>query len=1097
MTNKLIELFGQMEVMQEAVYNRKENISGLSLTGLADVQKVCFLATLATKLEEGPLIFLVSKRDDIRAYRRDLGVFVQNIPMLELYPGDLLRTTVDTKNHEVLAERIMAFQTMRSTKPGIVFVTAESLMQKVPSVEALSEQKLIIKSGRIIEQNSILQTLVEYGYERTEKVETIGQFALRGDIMDIFPINLENPVRVEWFDCEIDVLKIFNVEDQRSISNLKEVPILPLILKEDSIESSCFDYFSKTSQVIIDEPLALFETVRNLRKESLDYIDEIFTAEELIVSCKKNNYIEVSNFGSAIFPDYEKLAVPIRPVINYNKNTEILVKDLVNYIKGGITPFIIMTTKEKALGLADSLQQNGVKSYYAGSLDQKIETPKKATVFVYEGELSSGFRPWDENWLVLTEKDIFGMQKRKRFNKKNAGAQLKYFTDIKDGDYVVHEIHGIARYEGVENIMVDDKHRDYLLLRYAKEDKLYVPIEQVNLLHKYIGSEGRAPRLSRMGGSDWNRSKKKAKTAITELATELLRLAAQREITEGYAFAPDNEFQVQFEASFPFEETPDQLKTIAEIKADMEKPVPMERLLCGDVGYGKTEVAMRAAFKAVMDGKQVAVLVPTTVLAQQHFSTFTQRMQAFGVNVEMLSRFRNRSEQRVTIERLKAGNVDIIIGTHRIIQSDIEFPNLGLLIIDEEQRFGVAQKEKLKKWSNSIDVLTLSATPIPRTLHMALVNGRDMSVIETPPEERLPVETYVAEYNDGMIKEAVEREIRRGGRVFYVHNRVQGLLAIAEKLRKIVPGAKIKIAHGQMGEDMLEDAIIGFYEGKFDVLLCTTIIENGLDIPLANTIIIDGADYFGLSQLYQMRGRVGRQSRLAYAYFVYKKNKTLNEVAAKRLKAIRDFTELGAGFKIAMRDLEIRGAGNILGAEQHGHIAGVGFATYCDMLEKTILSMKNGSPEGKIEPDPIIELDVEAYIPDEYIAMPRYKMELYRRFAELLYEDKNELLDEILDRFGDVPEEVNNLWRLAVLRSLCRKLKIRGIAGKGAEIKISFSPNTIVDPDAILNLLERYKKSSRYSNYDGKQQIIFKRNRIDEEVIEWLEKEIPKLIGDL
>lgn len=1097
MTNKLIELFAQMDVLQEAIKNRKENIRGLSLTGLADVQKVCFLASLMANLETGPVIFVVSKRDDIRTYRRELGVFIQNIPMLELYPGDLLRTTVDAKNHQVLAERVMALQTMRSEKKGIVFVTAESFMQKLPSVAALSSQKFLIKPGNIIEQASVLETLIEYGYERTEQVEAIGQFALRGDIMDIFPINLENPVRIEWFDNEVDALRMFSVEDQRSISNLKQVPILPVVLKEDAIESSFFDYPSANSQVVIDEPLTLFETVRNLRKENLDYLDEIFTAEELINACKKNNYLEVSTFASDIFSDYEKLAVPIRSVVSYNKNTELLIKDLKNYIAGSITPFIIMTTKAKALGLADSLQQKGLKAYYAGSLDKPVEVTKKATVFVYEGELSSGFRPWSENWLVLTEKDIFGMQKRKRFNKKNSGAQLKYFTDIKEGDYVVHEIHGIGRYEGVENIMVDGKHRDYLLIKYAKEDKLYVPIEQVNLLHKYIGTEGRAPRLSKMGGNDWSRLKKKAKTAITELATELLRLAAKREITQGHAFAKDNDFQRQFEESFPFEETPDQLKTIEEIKADMERPVPMERLLCGDVGYGKTEVAMRAAFKAVMDGKQVAVLVPTTVLAQQHFLTFTQRMNSFGVNVEMLSRFRSRSEQRATVERVKQGQVDILIGTHRIIQSDIEFPHLGLLIIDEEQRFGVAQKEKLKKWSNSIDVLTLSATPIPRTLHMALVNGRDMSVIETPPEDRLPVETYVAEYNEGMIKEAIEREIRRGGRVFYVHNRVQGLLAIAEKLRKLVPGASIKIAHGQMSEDMLEDAIIGFYEGKFDVLLCTTIVENGIDIPLANTIIIDGADYFGLSQLYQMRGRVGRQSRLAYAYFVYKKNKTINEVAAKRLKAIRDFTELGAGFKIAMRDLEIRGAGNLLGAEQHGHIAGVGFATYCDLLEKTITSMKNGAPNGEVEPDPIIELDLEAYIPDEYIAMPRYKMEIYRRLSELLYEDKDEFLDEIMDRFGDIPEEVNNLWRVGVLRSLCRKLKIRAIAGKGRELRISFSPNTLVDSAAVLDLLERYKKSSRYSNYEGKQQIIFKRNKLDKEPLEWLEEEIPKLIGDL
>ncbi|WP_419076928.1 transcription-repair coupling factor, partial [Phascolarctobacterium faecium] len=745
----------------------------------------------------------------------------------------------------------------------------------------------------------------------------------------------------------------------------------------------------------------------------------------------------------------------------------------------------------KARGLADSLQSRNLNAAFVK--EGALLRPGRITVI--SGELTAGFRFWNENWLLLTENDIFGMQKKRRLHTKNSGAQLQYFSEIKAGDYVVHSVHGIGRYIGVENVLVDGVHRDYLLLAYAGDDKLYVPVEQVGMLHKYVGNEGQAPRLSKMGGADWKRVQSKARAAITELAEELLRLYAQRKIVPGHAFAEDTEWQRDFEERFPYEETPDQLKAIAEIKADMEKPEPMDRLLCGDVGYGKTEVAIRAAFKAVMDGKQVAVMVPTTVLAQQHFMTFKERMQPFGVKVEMVSRFCTPREQKRILKDLENGQVDVLIGTHRLLQQDVLFPDLGLLVIDEEQRFGVAQKEKIKRWKTGVDVLTLSATPIPRTLHLALVNGRDMSVIESPPEERLPVETYVAEYNPGMIKEALEREMRRGGRIYYVHNRVLGLENIAADLRSLVPGINIRIAHGQMSEDMLEDAMIAFYEGSCDVLLSTSIIENGLDVPLANTIIIDGAENFGLSQLYQMRGRVGRSSRLAYAYFVYKRNRALSEVAEKRLQAIRDFTELGAGFKIAMRDLEIRGAGNLLGAQQHGHIAGVGFAAYCDMLERTIRKLKDGVEDGVPEPDPVLEISVDGYIPDDYIADPRYKLELYRRFADLTYAEKDDLLDEIIDRFGEPPEEVEVLWRVACLRALCRLLHIRGISVKPGELRITFAENAAIDPTALMQLIS---EQQQYMNFKSgvQAQLIFRTVKLKTDSLTWLEKNLPRLAFD-
>ena len=775
----------------------------------------------------------------------------------------------------------------------------------------------------------------------------------------------------------------------------------------------------------------------------------------------------------------------------YNRNLELLTGDLQGWLADGQVPVVMMSSDIKARGLADSLQSRNLNAAFVK--EGALLRPGRITVI--SGELTAGFRFWNENWLLLTENDIFGMQKKRRLHTKNSGAQLQYFSEIKAGDYVVHSVHGIGRYIGVENVLVDGVHRDYLLLAYAGDDKLYVPVEQVGMLHKYVGNEGQAPRLSKMGGADWKRVQSKARAAITELAEELLRLYAQRKIVPGHAFAEDTEWQRDFEERFPYEETPDQLKAIAEIKADMEKPEPMDRLLCGDVGYGKTEVAIRAAFKAVMDGKQVAVMVPTTVLAQQHFMTFKERMQPFGVKVEMVSRFCTPREQKRILNDLENGQVDVLIGTHRLLQQDVMFPDLGLLVIDEEQRFGVAQKEKIKRWKTGVDVLTLSATPIPRTLHLALVNGRDMSVIESPPEERLPVETYVAEYNPGMIKEALEREMRRGGRIYYVHNRVLGLENIAADLRSLVPGINIRIAHGQMSEDMLEDAMIAFYEGSCDVLLSTSIIENGLDVPLANTIIIDGAENFGLSQLYQMRGRVGRSSRLAYAYFVYKRNRALSEVAEKRLQAIRDFTELGAGFKIAMRDLEIRGAGNLLGAQQHGHIAGVGFAAYCDMLERTIRKLKDGVEDGIPEPDPVLEISVDGYIPDDYIADPRYKLELYRRFAGLDYGEKDDLLDEIIDRFGEPPEEVEVLWRVACLRALCRLLHIRGISVKPGELRITFAENAAIDPNALMQLIS---EQQQYMNFkSGAQaQLIFRTVKLKTDSLTWLEKNLPRLAFD-
>jgi transcription-repair coupling factor (superfamily II helicase) len=630
-------------------------------------------------------------------------------------------------------------------------------------------------------------------------------------------------------------------------------------------------------------------------------------------------------------------------------------------------------------------------------------------------------------------------------------AAISTFTDLKVGDLVVHVVHGIGRYQGVKTLESAGSVRDYLVLEYAGHDRLYVPTDQVHLLQKYIGPEGENPRLSKLGGNDWQRAKSRAKRSVEEMAKELLDLYARRKATPGYAFSPDTVWQKEFEEAFPYEETPDQLKAIEEVKRDMESPHPMDRLLCGDVGYGKTEVAIRAAFKAVMDGKQVAVLVPTTILAQQHYTTFRQRLARYPIQIEMLSRFRSSEEQREILKRLKRGAIDIIIGTHRLVSKDVRFADLGLVIIDEEQRFGVRQKERLKELKASVDVLTLTATPIPRTLHLSMVGLRDMSLIQTPPEDRYPVQTYVVEYSDSLVRDAISRELARGGQVFYLYNRVEGIEAEARRVAELVPQARVIVAHGQLSETHLERAVLSFLERQYDVLVCTSIIENGLDMPNVNTLIVRDADRLGLAQLYQLRGRVGRSNRVAYAYFTYEPDKLLSPAAEKRLQALREFTELGSGFKLALRDLEIRGAGNILGAEQHGHIASVGFEMYCSLLEEAVRELKGEKPRSEVEPQ--LDLKVNAYLPESYVASPRDKIELYKAIAACRSEeDVEEVAADLIDRFGDPPNEVVTLLEVARLRTLAREAGVASLAQKGEKVVITLAPGAYLTPEEVMAL---------------------------------------------
>lgn len=1072
--------------VEQALTLQKQH-KGVNLTGLANSAKSAFCVSLSLANKEMPQMLLcVATREEVRAYKNELESFFQNLPVAEYYPRHLPEVHGTSQSLEIMAQRANAMRIMQGEIPGIVLATAEALLQKQSSPKD-EKAKFSFSVGDNLDKNVLLEKLVKFGYERVDKVDGLGQFAVRGGIVDIFVVGTEHPVRLEWLDESIESVRYFDMLTQRSISLVQEITVLSLLGSEDKVEHSLFECCALDTTIIFDEPNKIWEMLGRLFKENNNYANHIFTPEELEQEANSKAYFAVSALPHGHLQKYEQITVPVRNGTPYNHNFNLLHEDLESYLREGVTPIIMIANTMKARSFADNLGNNGLAGVYS---DREIVANK---INVVTGNLTMGFRFWNEDWVLIAENDIFGVKKRKSLYAKKMGDQLQYFTDIKAGDYVVHAQHGIGRYEGVVNMEQGGGRADYLLIVYAEESRLYVPVDQVGLLHKYVGNEGVAPRLSKMGGGDWLRAKTKAAKAITILAEELLRLYAQRQVEQGHAFAPDNDIQQNFENDFPFEETVDQLKAIQEIKADMESPRPMERLLCGDVGYGKTEVALRAAFKAVMDGKQVAVLAPTTVLTQQHYLTFTQRMHSFGPNIALLNRFTTRKEQKKVIEGLAAGDVDIVIGTHRLLSSDVIFKDLGLLIIDEEQRFGVGQKEKIKKWKVGIDVLALSATPIPRTLHMALVNSRDMSIIETPPEDRLPVETFVLEYDEHLIKEAIERELRRGGQIFYVHNRIEHLAEIEMRLHRLVPGVRIVVAHGQMPEGQLEEAMMDFYNGECDLLLCTTIVENGLDVPRANTMIVDGADHYGLSQLYQMRGRVGRSSRLAYSYFFYRQNQVLSEVASKRLQAIHDFTELGSGLKIAMRDLEIRGAGNILGREQHGHIAGVGFHEYCQMLEETINRLKTGKEASASEPQPVLELHLDVFISDDYIDQPRLKMDVYRHLAELNYEDKDDYLKELEDRFGKPPEEAVMLWRVSALRALCRKLKIRGIHVHQGEIKIVFAHHSLVNPDALVRLIKKNERKMKFIQSTDPA-LLYRDKDIDAKAMDWLECELEKLV---
>ena len=1024
---RLFQWLEQDEALKEAS-SAYENGKIYGVYGLGGSAKSAYAAHVLAKTDKNAVI-VVPTTEQVNGWLTDLQYFS---PHLRVYTYPLVQHTVfttTTKSLELAAKQMEALTALRGSRQAVVVATAEEAAQFVTAPQKIDDAVLSFKVGEDYERETILSGLVSGGYERSDLVDRRGLFSVRGDIIDIYPLNEKEPIRLEFFGDTLENIRYFNEQTQKSSIKTDSVRILPFALAydKDDEKTTLLDY-GNNGIIIWDEGNRIKEELKKSFSESIERKNEAAkwrslagekrTAVQLVLSLLAQSVSELETD--------ETVSITSKTVAGFRKEFTLLKDELGHWRERDYRIIFVISGEKRAASLNGWLKQN---EFYALSL---TENGKDTGIFISSGEIRNGFEFPYAKTVVIAEKDIYGTQKKRLRRHTENGQEINAFTDLHAGDYVVHDTHGIGKYVGIKTIETDGVHKDYLEIHYSGHDVLYVPTDQIQFLQRYIGNEGEAPHLSRMGGADWKKARAKAQKSIDNLAEKLVALYAKREITDGYAFPPDTPFQQEFEEAFPYEETQDQLKAVAAIKESMEKPVPMDCLVCGDVGFGKTEVAVRAAFKAVMGGKQVAVLVPTTVLAQQHYQTFSERFRSFGVVCDVLNRFRSIKERKEILQKVEAGQIDVLIGTHSILNKNVKFKDAGLLIVDEEQRFGVAQKEKWKTWATGIDVLTLSATPIPRTLHMSLVHLRQMCLIETPPTERLPVQTYVTEYDGAIVRDAIMREKRRGGQVFFVYNRVATMERMKVELEALVPEVTIGMAHGQMTGSVLEANMFDFYEGEYDVLLCSSLVENGLDIANANTIIVYDADRFGLSQLYQMRGRVGRSHRTAYAYFLYRRNKILNEVAEKRLQAVKEFTELGSGFKIAMRDLEIRGAGNLLGREQHGNIAGVGFVMYVQMLEEAVNRLRNEGYTKTVDVRTTLEVRVDAFIDDTYIEHGGQKIEMYQRLALVRTEEAlEELKNELTDRFGKPTRAVQNLLKATHLRIRAQKDLVLSVSQKG------------------------------------------------------------------
>jgi transcription-repair coupling factor (superfamily II helicase) len=1049
--------------------------------GLAGNAKWCVAAALAREIELSCLIVTASEEgaekiaEDLPAFgftREEVGLY----PAADAGPHDLLpenkvlASSVATEQRALGRSRMAVLEALAAGGLKVVVAPLQAALRK--TIRRLADNQRVLRPGATLDLDETSRWLVSVGYERVPLVEAPGQFSVRGGLLDVFPATRLHPVRLELFGDEVESLREFDLGSQRSTHEVPEITLLPASEElEGDGEATLLDHLPDGALLILDEPNhihARWEEMRQAteRRRELAAKSETVVREHL--EGDRDRFVPLARFvaetGRFRLLCFTLLAHqiawlnkalvrgdgegPCRVAINSGIMESVNgdLPELANRFRSwlGVGRRIVVAS-DQPHRMAELLAEHEVpvaveerlpapgsrlpagsdaEPEAAGSREPGAgSTPRSGVVIVVEARLSSGFRLPGLKLDVATDAEVFGARHdrlrpqpvRRAFKQ---GRAIMSLLELKEGDLVVHVTHGIGRYRGLVRMQQDGVEKEFLRIDYADPDRLYVPSDQLDRVQKYIGSDDQTPTLNRLGGGEWFRTKAKVKARVREMAKELLALYAARQALGGHAFGPDTVWQTEMEAAFPYQETPDQRESIRDVKRDLEKPVPMDRLICGDVGFGKTEVAIRAAFKAVTDGKQAAVLVPTTVLAQQHFNTFTERLAAFPVKVEMLSRFRTRQEQKAIVEGVRDGAVDILIGTHRILSKDVEFRDLGLLIVDEEQRFGVAHKEKLKQMRKTVDVLTLSATPIPRTLHMSLSGIRDMSVIEDPPEGRLAVRTFCLEADDHVTREAILRELDRGGQVYFVHNRIETIYGVADRLQKLVPQARIRVAHGQMSERELEEAMLAFYDHEYDVLVCTTIIESGIDIPRVNTILIDDADRFGLSQLHQLRGRVGRSSLQAYCYLLYKPFKQLTEVAEKRLQAVRDFAGLGEGFKIALRDMEIRGAGNLLGGEQHGFVISVGFDLYCQMISEAVKELQGEVTEETLLPG--VALPINAFIPHDYIPTEGLRIAFYKKIAACREPGEvAKVQEELEDRFGDPPAPVWNLLALMRLRMSC------------------------------------------------------------------------------
>ena len=1010
-------------------------------------------AATAAAYDGSPRPLATSGREALRAWREDLETLLPEADVYELPELDRMDFAAHgaAKGLERSAQRMNILARLLRHEPIIVLADIGAAAQRGLSTAEFSRAALSLRLGEHLPRESLLERLHTLGYEHAAEVEHVGQFSVRGGIVDIFPINALSPIRVEFFDAEIDSMREYDPMTKRSIKNISTTSVMPLRAADDEGEACFLTYLGSEGVTIFDEPSRLIAALADAAQEDEVRAARLFSWEDLVAAGAAGHEIFAA-LMSRSFPactPAARIGFQMVPMTAFQRQFALLESELRRYLADGVQVLILAGGVERANVMRDMLTGWKIPAV----LIRREGEECREAVAVASGALRAGFELSAAHIAVLTEQDIFGRHKVKLRRTASAGERIRHFREIAPGDYVVHAAHGIGKYLGVETIEVAGSHRDYLRIQYGGDDKLFVPTDQVGLLQKYIGAEGTAPRLHRMGTADWARARAKAQKSVEDIADHLIEIYAQRQLAHGHAFTPDDAMQREFEEAFPYEETGDQLRAVAEIKRDMESDKPMDRLLCGDVGFGKTEVAVRAAFKAAMDGFQVAVLVPTTVLAQQHYQTFAARFAEFAPKVDVVCRFRSVREQAATLRDVARGRVDILIGTHAILnRKRVRFQNLGLLIVDEEQRFGVTQKEKIKEFAAGVDVLTLSATPIPRTLHMSLAGARDMSIIETPPADRLPVQSYVVESSDAMIRGAIERELARGGQVYFIYNRVESIDRMREHLVRLVPEARIASAHGQMNEDILEQVMMDFYEGHYDILLATSIIENGIDVANANTIIIYDADRFGLSQLYQMRGRVGRSAKMAFAYFTYRRDKVLSETAEKRLQAMKEFAQLGSGFKIAMRDLEIRGAGSLLGAQQHGHIAGVGFEMYVKLLEEAV-ARKKGEVPAPPPVETVIDLPVEAYLDGGYIDDAMHKIEIYQKIAAVrTNEDLDALLDELIDRFGEPTKPVLALLDIARIKNYARSFGARGIAAKGEVLDLILPAGEKLPLPALMRL---------------------------------------------